>query len=377
VPFPSHTPFKKKTNWLIALAVEALAPVLRVYARARTGAASAPGTWRRALIVGDNHIGDLLYRSASLEALKAGLPGCELHYLAAPGSCGILEGNPALASLLPWQEGDSPLDLSAEHFEALRGMRFDAVLCTNCIKYWPELLLGIRLGIPNRVAYVYKGFSGWVTLPVPIRYPQAFVAYFRDYAAALAGRAPSWAPRPVIRTNAADDAEAAALWDARGLAGHARVLASFITSRQPTGVWPAEKFGETLRLAREQTGAHILLCGAASDEALLAGINRDYGLEATIIAGALSLRALCCFLRRCSAVFTADSGPRHIANAAGVPVVFVRNVWFNPVEAGPYVETETDLCPVPAAGAAQDSAALLASITPERAAEAVVKALGR
>jgi ADP-heptose:LPS heptosyltransferase len=44
-------------------------------------------------------------------------------------------------------------------------------------------------------------------------------------------------------------------------------------------------------------------------------------------------------------VFTADSGPRHLANAAGTPVVFVRNLWFPSAEAGPYCDTEVDVVP--------------------------------
>jgi len=365
VPFPSSTPFRKKANWLIALAVEALAPLLRAYARIRTGPASHPRQWRKALIVGDNHIGDLLYRSASLQPLKAGLPDCEFHYLAAPGSSAILEGNPAIASILPWLRADSPLDLTPEHFAALRAMRFDALLCTNCIKYWPELLLALRLRVPNRAAYVYKGFSGWATVPIPIRYPQPFAVYFRDYVAALTSQAPVWPPRPVIHTNERDEAEADALWTSLGLDRHPAVTACFMTSRQPTGIWPPAKFGETLRALRRKRDAHILLCGAASDEPILGAINKEYALEANIVAGALGIRALCCFLRRCSAVLTADSGPRHIANAAGVPVIFVRNVWSNAIETGAYLDTETDLCPLPNPATPD----LLASIDPARAAE--------
>ena len=367
--FPARKPFRKPANWLAAIAVEALAPLLRVQARARTGPPSPPREWERALIAGDNHIGDLLYRSASLERLKAGLPNCEFHYLAAPGSCQILEGNPALAAILPWLRSDSPLDLAPEQFAALKAMRFDAILCTDCIRYWPELLLALRLGIPNRVGYTYKGFSGWITHPIAIKYPQPYAAYFRDYVACLAGQAPGWPLRPVIHTNAEDEAAAAGLWEALGLQAHPRVVACFMTTRQPTALWPSGKFGETLGLLRREHGAHVVLCGAASDEALLAGVNRDFGLEADIVAGKLGIRALCCFLRRCSAVLTTDSGPRHIANAAGVPVVFVRNVRSNAVETGLYVETETDLCGPPHDGDRGDGAALLAAITPARAAE--------
>jgi ADP-heptose:LPS heptosyltransferase len=379
MPFPSSRPFRKRSNWLIATAVEAGAPLIRAYARARTAPPSPPHLWRKALILGAHHIGDLLYRTASLGHLKAGLPQCEFHYMADAGSSVVLEGNPALAGILPWYRSGSPLDLAPDHFAALQAMRFDAALCTNSGKYWPELLLALRLGIPNRAGFIYKGFSGWVTHPVSARYPQPFPAYTRDFVAGLTGQAPSWPLRPVIHTDSRDQAQADALWDSLQLDREPSVTASFMTSRQPSGVWPPSRFGETLRALRRKCDTRIVLCGAASDGPLLAGINKDFALDAHIVAGGLGLRALCCFLRRCSVVLTSDSGPRHLSNAAGVPVVFVRNVWFNVAEAGVYLpETETDLCGPPHDGDRGDGAALLAAIDPERAAAitaAIIKSI--
>jgi heptosyltransferase-2 len=373
VPFPRSKPFHKKTNWLIALGVEAGGPLLRLQARLKTGPPSPPAQWRKALIIGDNHIGDLLYRSASLERLKAGLPECEFHYLTAPGSAEVLQGNPALTAIHPWVRSDSPLDLTAEHFATLKEMRFDAALSTNCIKYWPELLLAIRLGIPNRAGYEYKGFSGWSTRPIPIQYPQPFAAYFRDYVAALTGQKAGWPPRPVIHASERDRLDAEALW--KSLDRGRPITACFPTSRQPTGIWPVSRFGETLRALRKKCDTHILLCGAASDEAILSGINKQYDLDADTVPGSLNIRALSCFLRRCAVVLTADSGPRHIANAACVRVFFVRNVWFNAVEAGVYVDSETDLCGPPDDGDRGDGVALLAAIKPENAADLVASKL--
>jgi len=376
VPFPASAPFRKKSNWLIAIATEAMAPLLRAQALARNGAPSAPATWRKALIVGDNHIGDLLYRSASLAPLKAGLPDCEFHYLAAPGSCTVLEGNPALASILPWLKSDSPLDLSPEHFEALRQMNFDALLCTNCIKYWPELLLAVRLGVPNRVGYTYKGFSGWVTHPMPIRFPATYPAYFRDYVAALTGQPAQWPMRPVIHSTPADEAAAQELFDQLALARHPRLLACFMTTRQPTGIWAPENFGNALRQLRDKSACHVVLCGAESDRPLLTRIDSEFQLGADIVAGTLPLRPLFCFLRRFAAVLTTDSGPRHIANAAGVPVFFFRNMRSDPIETGVYLDSETDFCPPRGWMDPAQHTAILQSITPDAVASTIAARIG-
>ena len=296
-------------------------------------------------MVGDNHIGDVLYRTCSLEALKQGLPECDFFYLTSENSAPLLDGNPAIRRVLPWIRSDSCLNLSSSHHAELKGLRFDAVLSTNAIWYWPELLLALRLGVANRVGYVYKGFSGWVTHPMPLRYPQSFPAYFRGYVAALTGQAPVWPLRPRIYPNGADQVAAGSARSRLGLDPRRPVLACFMTTRQPLGALPLGLMGNILEEIKRKSNAQILLMGSKEDAVVLDQANQQYRLDARVLAGLLELRALPLFLGGCDAVLTTDSGPRHLANVAGVPVFFFRNLWASYVETGCYVEQETDLCP--------------------------------
>jgi ADP-heptose:LPS heptosyltransferase len=331
---------------MFALISELAAPVLRAYARHKCGSVMLPPhTWRRALIVGDAHIGDILYRTCSLEALKQGLPECDLYYLVTGNTAALLENNPSIKEILPWVRSDSSLGLLSCHEAQLKALRFDVVLCTNPIRYWPDLALAIRMGVPNRVGYIYKGFSGWVTHPMPIRYPQSYPAYFRDYVAALTAQEPVWPLRPRVYLNPADHEEAMGVWNGLNLDPKRPVLACFMTTRQRLGALPLDLIGETLKEIKRLANGHILLMGANVDAAMLDQVNLQYGLEANVLAGALGLRALSAFLGRCDAVLTSDSGPRHLANAAGVPVFFFRNLWSSSVETGCYAAKEIDLCP--------------------------------
>jgi ADP-heptose:LPS heptosyltransferase len=144
-----------------------------------------------------------------------------------------------------------------------------------------------------------------------------------------------------------------------------------MTTRQQTGVWEPENFGKALSLLGGGTG--IVLCGAAGDRPLLARVDLDFQLGAAIVAGDLSLRALARFLRRCNAVLSTDSGPRHIANAAGVPVFFFRNLRSDPVETGAYLESETDFCPPTVWMDPAQHAAVLSAIAPETVAAALAQ----
>jgi ADP-heptose:LPS heptosyltransferase len=368
--------FHSRTNRALASGVELFAPALARWAQRQAGGEPLPPRrWKRALILGASHIGDLLYRTASLDALKTGLPDCELYYLTAPATADILAGHPSLRAVLPFARSESPLELSREHQAALRDLRCDAALCTNSTGYWAELLLAIRLGIPSRVAYTHKGFSGWVTHAVPFRYPQSYSAYFRDYVAYLTEQDPTWSLRPRIYANADAEAEADAAWQRHGLGGDQPVLACFMTTRQPTHPWPAERFGRTLAHLRRQTRLRIVLCGAASDRAVLDTINRAFDLDAAVIAGELELRALYCLLTKCAAALVTDSGPRHIANAASLPVYFVRNLRTNRVETGSYLDTELDLAPSEDRVPAVRQAAVLETIDPEMVADAILHGL--
>lgn len=379
IAIPLFSAFHKKSNWAAAVVCELMSPVLRGYARSRCkGRVSGPGTWRRVLLVGDNHIGDILYRTCSLEALKRGLPECDLYYLAAANTAVLLEGNPAIHKILPWARSDSPLDLLPEHKAELKALEFDAVLSTNAVRYWPELALAVSLGVPNRVGYVHKGFTGWVTHAMPLRYPQSYPGYFRDYVAALTVQEPTWPLRPRLYSSAADDSEVERVWGRLALRADQPVVACFMTTRQPLGVLPMELIGNSVRSIVRQSGAQVILMGAKDDAALLEQANQQYGLDARVLAGSLGLRALSVFLGRCSAVLTTDSGPRHLANAAGVPVFFFRNLWSSCVETGGYVDSEVDLCPagLQRQGVARQSL-VLSQLSPDEVAARVVGGLKR
>jgi ADP-heptose:LPS heptosyltransferase len=100
-----------------------------------------------------------------------------------------------------------------------------------------------------------------------------------------------------------------------------------------------------LRKARERHDFDVALCGGPSDAEQLEAIARQLGDRTEVLAGQLSVPGLAAFLAHCAALFTLDSGPRHIGNAAGVPVIFARNMSHSRVEAGRYSATETDIAP--------------------------------
>lgn len=373
MPLPLFRSFYRKRNIFAALVSEVFAPFLRITTPSGSSL-KPPKEWRKGLLIGDDHIGDLLYRSCSLLQLKEGLPNCEWHILASGISGEVLKGHPAIAKLHPI---DPPSSKASDEFRSLKSENFDAIICYNTGHFFRNLKLAVDLRIPNRVAYVHKGFSAWTTHPIPICYPQPFPAYFRDLVGHLTGKVDASPLRPQVFPSAEDERQAAELLAALNISDKEVVLPCFMTTRQPTGVWPAEKIARSVRILEDRhPSLKTLLLGAPSDGELLARLKQEAGLRAPVVRGSLNLRALVAFLARAKAVLTTDSGPRHLANAAGAAPVFFRNLWFDPAEAGIYLENEVDLAP-PNVGRLKpkQQEKYFDAVTPENAADAVTKVL--
>jgi ADP-heptose:LPS heptosyltransferase len=153
-------------------------------------------------------------------------------------------------------------------------------------------------------------------------------------------------------------------------------LACAVTSRQPSGIWPADRFLETIRYVRARRSCAILYTGAKSDRSQLEGLAQATGADAFVLAGELDLLPFVALLGRCQAALAPDSGTRHLANAAGIPVVFLRNISFRQAEAGSYCETDHDMVPVDLEMIdAKKQAAAFAAIDPAQVGDEVIRLL--
>jgi heptosyltransferase II len=344
---PERSTFTEPRKYVLAVASELAAPLLRGAAAvlARRPPA-APPAWRRGLIVGYNHIGDVLYRTPSLPHLRRALPDCEWHYLAAPHSAEVLVGNPHLDAVHAVRREGNRWRLGRADFAALRAQRFDVALCTSNKGHHADLALAALLGIPSRVAFAYKGMSGLITHPAPISYPAPIPTYVRSMVARVGGLEPDWDLTPEVFPSEADVASAERQLRESGVGAERPLVACALTSRQTRdAMWSPAHYVAALTLARAEADFDVVLLGAAADAPLLEWTAARLPQRCAVLAGRLGLRAVVALLQRCAVALSSDSGPRHLANAAGTPVLFVRNLYGLAVEAGSYCATDMDVTP--------------------------------
>jgi heptosyltransferase-2 len=380
-PWPRREYFRRKRNYYLAALSEFFRAPLRSYCLSLTGgvAPSPPGQWRSGIIIGPSHIGDVLYNTAALPALRAGLPDCRWSYLVSGPSAEVLQGNPFLERVITIKDDSDGFRPWLKRCRAaLAPYHFDAALAYTVGSPWRELGLAASLGIPNRAGYVNKGFSGLVTHPVSIHFPQPFPHYFRDLVCTLTGQPSEVVPslRPLVYPGPEDEAAADRLAGKIGIEWEKQpVLACWVTSRQPTGMWPPEQFLKTIRHVREKVRCTVVYLGAKSDAEQLRRLAAETpGGDVFVIAGELNLRAVVALLRRCRLALTTDSGSRHLANAAGIPVFFVRNLSSRQIETGTYCATDHDMSPMDLEMLnAEEQAAAFRKIDPAKVGDEIVR----
>jgi ADP-heptose:LPS heptosyltransferase len=337
-----HNPF----NYVIAIGSELLSPVFRLAQNIRIRQSpTPPQSWRRCLILGDNHIGDTLYRTCSLPALKKGLPDCDFYYLTTPLSAQLLENNPYLKAVLPFSCSDFSGHVNKIDFHKLQKIDFDSVLITNPTKYWPDLLFSFKLKISNRAGYIHKGFSSLVTHPIHIDFPQSFPVYIKSFVAQLTNQTPDWNLQPEIYPTPPDQQEADQFYQSLDLPPDTPLIACFITSRQIMADWGTKNYVAALSMLYDQAGLIPILFGTEEDRQKLVTLKEALPFPAHVAAGRLSLRSLVLFLRKCIATLCLDSGSRHLANAARIPVYYFRNLASHEIETGDYCCFDHDLTP--------------------------------
>jgi len=122
-------------------------------------------------------------------------------------------------------------------------------------------------------------------------------------------------------------------WAGKFFEGHhltaVRVIAVHPGASCPTKKWPAKRFAEVINaLAARDKAAFLLVGGAGADDratadSVLAAVHNPV-LDMT---GRTSVGQLASLLKRCHLLISNDSGPVHIADGLGVPVIsiFTRN----------------------------------------------------
>jgi lipopolysaccharide heptosyltransferase II len=292
-----------------------------------------PGRVRRILVRGPNWVGDAVMCTPALHAIRQAFAASEICLLARPAVAQLLKDHPILDRTIVYEHQGQHAGLMGRWRLAriLKRMQFDlAVLFPNA---FDAALLAFLSRVPHRYGYATDGRSCMLTDTVPLPPEAKKLHQVRYYEELVRPLCPAYSPQPPSLHVSSDDEDQAA----RLLAGHEVASDCLLLGVNPGSMyggakrWLPDRFAAAADHIVKDWSVHAqssatvrcVIVGAPGEEALGDEIASLMRVAPIVLSGKTSLGSLKAVIKRCRLFLTNDTGPMHIANALGVPVVAV------------------------------------------------------
>jgi lipopolysaccharide heptosyltransferase II len=294
----------------------------------------------RILIVKPSSFGDIVMTLPALALLGAAHPGAELGWFVSAEFASLLDGHPMLAHLHVWDRGRHAglggiVRAACSMRKALREVR--ALGYDVAYDFQGLLRSGLitkRSGAPVRIGFSDAREMSTMFYTEMRTVPASALHAVDRYRALVDPACTSEVTFPLPSDDESRDA-ARRLLDELGIKHGERFVAINPGARWQSKRWPAERFGDVAAWIHGHAGLRSVCIGAASfrkDARTVARVGGDAVLDAT---GRTSLKELAALLECGEFLLTNDSGPMHLAVAAGAPVVALFGPT-DPRKIGPY-----------------------------------------
>lgn len=283
---------------------------------------------QRILVIKPDHLGDVLLLTPALRLLRRQRPDAQITLLIGPWSSIAVRHNPDIDTILtcPFPgftrtAKPHPLQPYATLLKTallLRSGRFDAALIARDDHWWGALL-AVLAGIPQRIGFALPETAPFLSAALP----HSFADHVTDQNLALVAALTDQpvAIRPAMRapTNATDHNWATAWLQAHNVPFGASLIAIQPGAGGGAKLWLAHRWAVVAdALAAD---AFVVLTGGPDERELLQSIADRMAQPPLIISGEATLGQLAALFSRCVLVLGVDSGPLHLAVAAGAPTL--------------------------------------------------------
>jgi lipopolysaccharide heptosyltransferase II len=263
------------------------------------------------LIVRYSALGDVVLATSVLDPLLAKHPGARVEWVTAPAYAPLLDGLPQLAAVHRLEKGTGAAFALRR---ALAG-QFDVAID---LQNKARSAIVARAAAPRRVVFQRRSFGQAVGSLFGSDPPLVRAHQTELYAEALAELGVEGPGRTHVHHSAQALADAARLLD--GV--KAPIVALAPGASRATKRWAPERFAAVAD-ALHARGASIVLAGGGADHEAFAAFRAAAKAPVAADLSALSVEGLAAALARADLVVACDSGPVHLAAAAGRPVLAI------------------------------------------------------
>lgn len=298
---------------------------------------------RRLLIIRPDHLGDVLLATPAIRALKRKRPDISIHVLCGEWSAGLLahydEIDLALTLPFPGFQRQSSARVKNPWLLALRSARMlrqigygSAIIMRR--DHWWGAMLAFLAGIRERVGYDLPNTALFLTTALVYQHQHAVKQNWR-LVEAWAGGFEADQIDLSYPLGADDQAYIERYLLEWGIPPGRPVICIHAGSGAAVKLWTAEKWAKAADRLAMQFSAAVIFTGSSAEAALISDIAVKMRERAYVIAGSTSIGQLAALYKRALLVLGPDSGPMHLAAAAGTPTVALFGP-ADPVEFAPW-----------------------------------------
>lgn len=286
------------------------------------------------LLIRPDHLGDVLFLTPALRALRAAQPQARITLLVGPWAEGLLTLNPDVDQVetlrFPWFDRQPKRGLLAPYRQlqqaatALRG-RFDvAVICR--FDHWWGAWLAAEAAIPRRLGYKVPDVAPFLTERVPYQ-PGQHEAIQNLRLLQHLGTPPTASPVALplrYEITGADRLKARQPLNESGLRrADGPLVAIHPGSGAAVKRWDVALWGRLMDELHTRHGAQFVITGGASEVLLASKVVRaaSPGTPVASLADQTTLPTLAALFEQCALVIGPDSGPLHLAVAMQRPTL--------------------------------------------------------
>lgn len=271
------------------------------------------------LIRGVNWIGDAVMTLPAIRAIRRAYPEAHISVLARPSVAPVYEHLPGIDEVILQHAQHEGIFGRFRMAMELRKKRFTkAILLQNA---FGAALTAFLSGIPERIGYDRDGRGFLLTRAIPYKNEDRKMHHIKYYLHLLnqAG-IPAEYEKPALVVTLQERQRAR-----KRLAGLPKPLlginpgATYGSAKR----WYPDRFAEVGNWFIRTTGGSVIIFGSKTEEDIALEIDEDIPKNKLCVAGHTTLRDLIALLAECDAFVTNDSGPMHLANAVGTPMVAI------------------------------------------------------
>lgn len=288
-------------------------------------------------------IGDIVLTTPVIEVLREKFPDGEIHYLGDKAGVALLENNPALNRIWPYDFNAPSVIEQMLTARILRKEKYDVAidLFGNPRSAILIYLSGAKMRIGGDFGWRGKTFTHPMTIREKMTAVSFHLAYLRPLGIGETYR------RPRIFLTEPEVEEAKYYLKSAGVDRSKPVVGLHIGATWPAKVWPSKNFARLAGLLTEWQGAHVVVTHGPRDQKYFAEFTSAAKTDFVDFAPQ-GLRKLAAAISCFDAYISNDAAPMHIAPAVGTPTVGIfgpgePDIWFPYERASGHVALKKDV----------------------------------